>query len=259
MRSWAPVRPCMDDVRRTCTWSRSGSGRRRNFTPHGRSKSRPGPISCAAASPPIWGGSRKADRVKNIAREFFDVDSYFRREPEFLLRQERAEVKQAASILEAIAPGRSSQSVIAQAVGLSPSALSPHSEESGVARLPRAAISAYRQSAASHLGRVQARRSAAAILVPVRRVERQCSASLPIRPDLSAARGSAVDSFCGEGFERLCREALPLVYDSESISGRFEIGEYWAQAYRSMSSACALTAGSIRANAAGRIAAASQE
>lgn len=34
-------------------------------------------------------------------------------------------------------------------------------------------------------------------------------------------------AFCGEGFERLCREALPLIYAAEGISGRFEVGEYW--------------------------------
>ena len=35
------------------------------------------------------------------------------------------------------------------------------------------------------------------------------------------------EAFCGEGFERLCREALPLLYAKDGVSGRFEVGEYW--------------------------------
>jgi AAA+ ATPase superfamily predicted ATPase len=38
------------------------------------------------------------------------------------------------------------------------------------------------------------------------------------------------DAFCGEGFERMCREALPLLYGSEHVGGRFEVGEYWDRA-----------------------------
>ncbi len=32
----------------------------------------------------------------------------------------------------------------------------------------------------------------------------------------------------GGGFERLCRQALPLIYASEGISAGFEIGEFWS-------------------------------
>jgi AAA+ ATPase superfamily predicted ATPase len=35
------------------------------------------------------------------------------------------------------------------------------------------------------------------------------------------------DAYCGEAFERLCREALPLLYEKEGMSGRSQIGEYW--------------------------------
>jgi AAA+ ATPase superfamily predicted ATPase len=56
--------------------------------------------------------------TQNIAAEFFEVDAFFQREPEFLLREELAEVKQEASILEAVALGRRAQSDIARAVGL---------------------------------------------------------------------------------------------------------------------------------------------
>lgn len=29
------------------------------------------------------------------------------------------------------------------------------------------------------------------------------------------------EAFCGEGFERLCRETLPLLYAKEGVSGHF--------------------------------------
>ena len=35
------------------------------------------------------------------------------------------------------------------------------------------------------------------------------------------------EAFCGDGFERLCREALPLLYDREGVAGRVQVGEYW--------------------------------
>ena len=44
--------------------------------------------------------------AQNVAREFFEIDGFFQREPDFLLREELAEVKQAASVLEAVALGR---------------------------------------------------------------------------------------------------------------------------------------------------------
>ena len=37
------------------------------------------------------------------------------------------------------------------------------------------------------------------------------------------------DAYCGEAFQRLCREALPLLYEKEGITGRSQIGEYWAR------------------------------
>ena len=37
----------------------------------------------------------------------------------------------------------------------------------------------------------------------------------------------SLDAWFGECFERLCREALPLIYASEGIDAEFEIGEFW--------------------------------
>lgn len=37
----------------------------------------------------------------------------------------------------------------------------------------------------------------------------------------------ALDSYFGPCFERLCREALPRIYEREGVEAAFEIGEYW--------------------------------
>lgn len=34
-------------------------------------------------------------------------------------------------------------------------------------------------------------------------------------------------AFCGESFERLCREALPHLYEAEEVTGSVQIGDYW--------------------------------
>ena len=37
----------------------------------------------------------------------------------------------------------------------------------------------------------------------------------------------SLNSWFGDGFESLCREALPLIYAREGVGAGFEIGEYW--------------------------------
>jgi hypothetical protein len=37
----------------------------------------------------------------------------------------------------------------------------------------------------------------------------------------------ALDSYFGFCFERLCRQALPFIYEREGVHAAFEIGEYW--------------------------------
>ena len=39
--------------------------------------------------------------------------------------------------------------------------------------------------------------------------------------------GSDLDSFFGYCFERLCREALPHIYNMEGVDASFNVGEYW--------------------------------
>ena len=58
-------------------------------------------------------------------------------------------------------------------------------------------------------------------------------------PNRSAIRGSgpqrvfgdriapSLEAWFGSCFERLCREALPLIYAAEGVTAGFEVGEYW--------------------------------
>ena len=48
------------------------------------------------------------------------------------------------------------------------------------------------------------------------------------RPAFAERIAASLDAWFGEGFERLCREALPLIYAQERITASFEIGEYWS-------------------------------
>lgn len=167
--------------------------------------------------------------TQNVAREFFEIDAYFKGEPEFLLREELTELKQAASILEAVALGRRGQGEIARAVGLSTSALAPHLKSLvnlgylerlfplSPNRPPRNAV-VYR--IADPLLRFWFR-----FLEPNWSLLRRYTAERAFEHIVA----HQWDAYCGEAFERLCREALPLLYEAEGISGRSQVGEYWAR------------------------------
>lgn len=165
--------------------------------------------------------------VHNVTRAFFEVDGWFQREPEFLLRQDLAEVTQAASILEAIGRGHRSQSLIARAAGLTPSALAPHLKKL-VARgwlervLPLSGTPPPRTSVVYRIADPLLRFSFRFIAPNVGVLRR-------FAPDRTFAALVAPwwEAFCGEGFERLCREALPRIYAAEGVGGGCEVGEYW--------------------------------
>ena len=42
----------------------------------------------------------------------------------------------------------------------------------------------------------------------------------------------SLDAWFGGGFERLCREALPLLYASEGVAAGFQVGEFWSSETR---------------------------
>lgn len=169
----------------------------------------------------------KRSVVQNIASEFFAVDAFFLREPDFLLREELAEVKQAASVLEATARGRHSQSDIARAIGLSTAALAPHLKNLvALGYLERVfPLMPGRPPRTSVLYRV----ADPLLRFWFRFVEPHWSTLRRFKPERAFEQIVAPqwDAYCGESFERLCREALPLLYATEGVGGKFEVGEFW--------------------------------
>ncbi|MBI5766671.1 MAG: ATP-binding protein [Verrucomicrobia bacterium] len=168
--------------------------------------------------------------AQNIATEFFAVDAFFQREPDFLLREKLAEVKQAASVLEATARGRHSQGEIARSIGLSTAALAPHLKS---------------LVAPGYLERVfplmPGRPPRTSVLYRVadpllrfwfRFIEPHWSTLRRFGPERAFEQLVAPqwDAYCGDSFERLCREALPLLYAAEGVAGKFAVGEYWDRA-----------------------------
>lgn len=167
--------------------------------------------------------------VQNIATEFFSVDAFFQREPDFLLREELAEVKQAASVLEAAARGRHGQGEIARSIGLSTAALAPHLKNLVALRYlervfplvpgrpPRTAV--------------QYRVCDPLLRFWFRFIEPHWSTLRRFTPERAFEQIVAPhwETYCGEGFERLCREALPLLYEREGVAGRYDVGEFWAK------------------------------
>jgi AAA+ ATPase superfamily predicted ATPase len=155
------------------------------------------------------------------------VDAFFQREPDFLLREELAEVKQAASVLEATARGRHSQGEIARSIGLSTAALAPHLRNLvSLGYLERVfPLIPARPPRTSVLYRV----ADPLLRFWFRFVEPHWSTLRRFTPERAFEQIVAPqwDAYCGEAFERLCREALPLLYEAEKVTGRIEIGEFW--------------------------------
>ena len=165
--------------------------------------------------------------AQNIAAEFFAVDAFFQREPDFLLREELAEVKQAASVLEATARGRHSQGEIARSIGLSTAALAPHLKNLvSLGYLERVfPLIPGRPPRTSVLYRV----ADPLLRFWFRFVEPHWSTLRRFTPERAFEQIVAPqwDAYCGEAFERLCREALPSLYEAEKVSGKIEVGEFW--------------------------------
>jgi AAA+ ATPase superfamily predicted ATPase len=155
------------------------------------------------------------------------VDAFFQREPDFLLREELAEVRQAASVLEATARGRHSQGEIARSIGLSTAALAPHLKNLvGLGYLERVfPLIPGRPPRTSVLYRV----ADPLLRFWFRFVEPHWSTLRRFSPERAFEQIVAPqwDAYCGESFERLCREALPLLYAAEKVTGPAEIGEFW--------------------------------
>ena len=167
---------------------------------------------------------------QNLATLFFQETGALAREPEFLLREELRDVANYHAILQAMAAGgETTNSGIARASGIGDRALHYYLNtlmELGYVRRRRplygraATVRETRYAIADSLLRfwfrfVYPHLSRIMLLGPERAVREL------VRP--------AWDAFCGECFERLCREALPHLYLAEGMTAPFEVGEYWSK------------------------------
>ena len=164
---------------------------------------------------------------QNLAAHLFDEFGVLFREPEFLLREELREISTYNSLLLALAGGSPTNTEIARTTGIGNRALH------------------YYLTTLVELGYVARRYPLTGEPATARQVRYALEDPLLrfwfrfVYPNLSliARLGAAaavrelvlpgLESYLGQGFERLCREALPDLYAREGVRAGFEIGEYW--------------------------------
>ena len=163
----------------------------------------------------------------NIAANLLDEYAALYREPEFLLREELRELASYDAILEALADGASAAREISKRTGV------------GNRALP------YYLKQLVELGYV-GRRFPLTGRPPVSKQVRFTLEDPLLRfwfrfvfPNTSFVQqgGShrafaervrpGLDAYFGACFERLCREALPRIYERERVQAGYEVGEYW--------------------------------
>ncbi len=152
------------------------------------------------------------------------------REPEFLLREELRDVENYYAVLTAVAAGYTNNQAIATQTGI-----------------PERSLHYYIQQLSS-LGYI-ARRFPLTGTKPNPRQVRYMLQDPLLRfwfrfvfPNLSFIQQMGprralrerirpeLDTYFGLCFERLCRQALPVIYEREGVSATFEVGEYWDNA-----------------------------
>ena len=169
--------------------------------------------------------ARSIDR--NIRDNLLDEFAPLFHEPAFLLREELREVAPYHAVLFAVASGHGAAPAIAAAT-----------------ELPERNLPYYLQQLVN-LGYLRRRYPLDRRRPNPKQVRFEIDDPLLrfwfrfVFPNMSAIRGSgpervlgdriapALESWFGSCFERLCRDALPLIYAMEGVTAGFEVGEYW--------------------------------
>ena len=149
-------------------------------------------------------------------------------EPTFLLREELREIAPYQAILHAVASGHGTAPAIADATGLPERNLHYYLQQlTGLGYLRRRYPLERR--------RPNPRQVRFAIDDPLLRFWFRF-----VFPNMSVIRGSgparafagriapSLEAWFGSCFERLCREALPLIYRHEGVAAGFQVGEFWS-------------------------------
>ncbi len=165
----------------------------------------------------------------NLAAELLDEYAPLYREADFLLREELREVTLYYAILTALAAGFTTAQTLARQTGQDPRGLSYYLQQ------------------LQELGYVEKRYPLTGEPPSARSVHYDLSDPLLrfwfrfIFPSTSYIRHMGADrslkdlirphleSYFGQSFERLCREALPWLYLKEGVSAAFEVGQYWSK------------------------------
>ena len=151
-------------------------------------------------------------------------------EPVFLLREELREIAPYQATLHAVASGHGTAPAIATATGLPERSLHYYLQQlTGLGYLRR------RYPLASR--RPNPRLVRFGIDDPLLRFWfRFAFPNVSVIRSAGAARAFAhriapsLEAWFGSCFERLCREALPVIYAHEGVAAGFEVGEYWSPA-----------------------------
>lgn len=165
----------------------------------------------------------------NIRANLLDEFAPLFHEPTFLLREEVREVAPYHAVFFAIASGAHTARDVAVATGLPERNLHYYFEQ-------LAGLGYVRRRHPLDGGPRNPKRVRLGIDDPLLRFYFRF-----VFPNTSALRSAGVtrtfgdvikpslDSWYGEGFERLCREALPLIYARERVDASFEVGEFWSR------------------------------
>lgn len=163
----------------------------------------------------------------NIERNLLSEFAPLALEPEFLLREELREVQNYHAVLHAVAAGQRTQPAIAQVSGLPEKSIHYWLEQLvQLGYLARRYPLSRRRAPKRHVHFVV---EDALLRFYFRFIFPHRSQVLRLGPR-DALRKIVLphlDSYFGLCFERLCREALPHVYESEGVHAAFHVGEYW--------------------------------
>lgn len=167
---------------------------------------------------------------QNLAANFFRENGPLAREPDFLLHEELRDVANYHAVLHAMAAqGETTNSGIARAAGVGDRAL--HYYLSTLMDLGYV-----RRRHPLHGATPTARETRYAVADPLLRfwfrfVYPNLSRILMLGPERSVRElvRPGWDAFCGESFERLCREAVPCLHAEEKVTAPATVGEYWAK------------------------------
>ena len=163
----------------------------------------------------------------NIAQNLLNQYAPLFQEPEFLLREELREVENYYAVLLAIASGLTSLGDIARQTHIDNRALHYYLKQLVQLgylsrRHPLTGVKP-NQKAVRYFLDDPLLRFWFRFIYPNTSYVQQVGG----REALRSRIGPLLDAYFGLCFERLCREALPVIYRREGIDAPFEIGEYW--------------------------------